>query len=70
MFSPGNNSKLPSSFSKMIDSYFSGKPEFKRAGRQAVKRDGLTGTRRNFSWNQNGIVCSGVMEMFGGGDDY
>ena len=33
-------------------------------------RDGLTFTRWSVSWNENGIVYSSVMEMFGVGDDY
>jgi hypothetical protein len=35
-----------------------------------VTRDGLTGTRWNVSWNENGIVYSSVMEIFSEGEDY
>lgn len=57
-------------YQKMLDTYFSSKPEFKRAGEETVKRDGVTGTRWNVSWTQSGIPYSAVMEMFGVGDDY
>ncbi len=55
---------------KALDSYFSKQTDFKLAGEEMVKRDGLTGKRWDVSWNQNGILFSAVMEMFGVGDDY
>lgn len=57
-------------YQKMLDRFFSTKSEFKRAGEETVKRDGLTGSRWNVSWNENGIAYSSVIEMFGVGDDY
>ena len=60
----------PELYLKVLDSSFSKRTDFKRAGEETVKRDGLTGTRWNVSWNDNGIVYSAVMEIFGVGDDY
>jgi TonB family protein len=57
-------------YQKMLDGYFSKKTDFKRSGEEAVKRDGLTGTRWRVSWDENGIVYTAVLEMFGEGDDY
>ena len=57
-------------YQKMLDRFFSNKPDYKRAGEDTVKRDRLTGARWNVSWNENGIVYSAVIEMFGTGDDY
>lgn len=57
-------------YQKMLDRFFSNKTEFKRVGEDTVKRNGITGTRWNVSWNENGIVYSAVIEMFGVGDDY
>jgi len=57
-------------YQKMLDRFFSNKTDFKRAGEDTVKRDGLTGARWNVSWNENGIVYSAVIEIFGSGDDY
>jgi hypothetical protein len=54
----------------MLDRFFSTKTDFKRTGEEAVKRDGLTGTRWIVSWNEQGVVYSAVIEMFGEGDDY
>ena len=55
---------------KMLETYFSKKNNFNRAGEEMVKRDGLTGKRWNVTWNENGIDYSAVMEMFGVGDDH
>ena len=57
-------------YQKMLDRFFSTKTDFKRTGEEAVKRDGLTGTRWIVSWNEQGVVYSAVIEMFGEGDDY
>ena len=57
-------------YQKNLDNFFSKKTDFKRSGEETVKRDGLTGTRWNVSWDENGIPYSSVMEMFGEGDDY
>jgi hypothetical protein len=57
-------------YQKMLDRFFSNKTDFRRAGEDTVKRDGLTGVRWNVGWNENGIVYSAVIEMFGNGDDY
>jgi TonB family protein len=57
-------------YQKMLDRFFASRTDFKRAGEQTVKRDGLTGTRWNVSWNERGIDYSAVIEMFGEGDDY
>lgn len=54
----------------MIDRFVSSKAEYKRGGEETVKRDGLTGTRWNASWNDNGILYFAVTEAFGVGDDY
>jgi TonB family protein len=55
---------------KTLNTYFSRKTDFRRASEDKVLRDGLTFTRWNVSWNENGIVYSSAMEMFGVGDDY
>lgn len=55
---------------KTLNTYFSTKMDFKRAAEDTVKRDGLTGTRWRVTWNENGIVYSAVIEIFGVGDDY
>ena len=57
-------------YQKMLDAFFSQKTDFKRFGEEIVKRDGLTGTRWHVTWDENGIVYSSVMEIFGEGDDY
>jgi len=57
-------------YQKMLDRFFATRTDFKRAGEETVKRDGLTGTRWNVSWNEQGVVYSAVIEMFGEGDDY
>ncbi|MFZ0950897.1 MAG: hypothetical protein WAN17_01450, partial [Candidatus Sulfotelmatobacter sp.] len=49
---------------------FSTRQDYKRAGEEAVKRDGLTGTRWNVSWNQNGVPYTSVMEIYSVGDDH
>lgn len=54
----------------MLDAFFSRKTDFKRFGEETVRRDGITGTRWHMSWDENGIVFSSVMEIFGEGDDY
>jgi hypothetical protein len=54
-------------YGKMLDRFFASKTDFNRAGQEAIKRDGLSGMRWNVSWNQNGIVYSAVIEMFGVG---
>jgi hypothetical protein len=56
-------------YMKVLDTAFSKKPDFRRAGQEEVKRGGLIGTRWNVSFTQNGIAYSSVMEMFGVGDD-
>jgi hypothetical protein len=55
---------------QMLDNFFSKQIDFKRAGQETVKRDGLTGTRWIVSWNENGIVYTSVMEIFSVGDDH
>ena len=55
---------------KMLNTYFSRKTDFRRASEDKVLRDGLTFTRWNVSWNENGIAYSSAIEMCGVGDDY
>lgn len=57
-------------YQKMLERFFSNKTDFKRTGEDTVKRDGLIGTRWNVNWNENGVVYSAVIEVFGTGDDY
>ncbi|MGA8761435.1 MAG: hypothetical protein WB562_00980, partial [Candidatus Sulfotelmatobacter sp.] len=57
-------------YQKMIETFFSQRQDYKRAGEQSVKRDGLTGTRWNVSWNENGVAYTSVMEMYSVGDDH
>jgi hypothetical protein len=57
-------------YQKMIEAFFSRRPDYQRAGEEAVKRDGLTGTRWNLSWNENGVPYTSVMEMYSVGDDH
>ncbi|MFZ0136910.1 MAG: TonB family protein [Candidatus Sulfotelmatobacter sp.] len=60
----------PELYQKMIEASFSTRQDYKRAGEEAVKRDGLTGTRWNVSWNQNGVPYTSVMEIYSVGDDH
>ncbi len=57
-------------YKKMLESYFSQRPEFKSYGEKSVTRDGLTGTRWSISWNENGVVYSSIMELFTVADDH
>jgi TonB family protein len=57
-------------YQKMIEAFFYKRQDYKRAGEEAVKRDGLTGTRWNVSWNENGVPYTSVMEMYSVGDDH
>jgi hypothetical protein len=54
----------------MLDNFFSKRTDFRRIKEEKVTRDGLTGTRWNASWNENGIVYFSAMEIFSEGDDY
>lgn len=60
----------PQLYEKIIESFFSKRQEYKRTGEEAVKRDGVTGTRWNVSWNENGVPYTSVMELFSVGDDH
>jgi TonB family protein len=60
----------PELYLKMLDNFFSKRTDFQRTRDEKVTRDGLTGTRWNVSWNENGIVYSSAMEIFGEGEDY
>ena len=55
---------------KMLDNFFAKRTDFERTRDEKVTRDGLTGTRWNVSWKENGIVYASAMEIFGEGDDY
>jgi TonB family protein len=57
-------------YQKMIEAFFSKRQDYKRAGEEVVRRDGLTGTRWNVSWNENGVPYTSVMEMYSVGDDH
>ncbi len=60
----------PQLYQKMLEAFFSKRQDYKRAGEEAVKRDGLTGTRWNVSWNENGVPYTSVMEIYSVGDDH
>ena len=60
----------PELYQKMIEASFSTRQDYKRAGEEAVKRDGLAGTRWNVSWNENGVPYTSVMEIYSVGDDH
>jgi TonB family protein len=57
-------------YEKMIDAFFSKRQDYKRAGEEEVKRDGMTGTRWNVSWNESGVPYTSVMEIYSVGDDH
>jgi TonB family protein len=57
-------------YQKMIEAFFSKRQDYKRAGEEAVKRDGLTGTRWNVSWSENGVLYTSVMEIYSVGDEH
>ena len=42
-------------YQMMSEAFFSKRQDYKRAAEEAVKRDGLTGSRLNVSWNENGV---------------
>jgi TonB family protein len=60
----------PQLYRKMLEAFFSKRQDYRRAGEEAVKRDGLTGTRWNVSWNENGVPYTSVMEIYSVGDDH
>jgi TonB family protein len=55
---------------KMLNGFFSRRPDFKRSGEETVKRDDVTGTRWIVNWSENGVPYAAVMEVFGVGEDY
>lgn len=59
----------PQLYQKMIEALFSKRQDC-GAGEEAVKRDGLTGTRWKVSWNENGVPYTSVMEMYSLDDDH
>jgi TonB family protein len=60
----------PELYQKMIEAFFSKREDYKHGGTEAVKRDGLTGTRWNVSWNENGVPYTSIMEIYSVGDDH
>lgn len=61
----------PDLYKKLVESYFSKRPDFRNKGEEEIKRDGISGTRWSMSWNENGNVpYSAVVEFFTVGDDH
>ena len=57
-------------YSKMLESSFAQREEYRRTGEMEVKRDGIPGTRWNIGWKDKGVTYVGIMEFFSVGDDH
>lgn len=57
-------------YQKMLEGFFSHHEEYRRSGEMQVKRDGISGTRWNLTWKDNGVIYTIITEFFSIGDDH
>jgi hypothetical protein len=57
-------------YGKLLEANLGKHDDFKKTADMSVTRDGITGTRWNVEWKENGVTYTVIIEFFSVGDDH